>query len=193
MQQPSFWAAIMYFLSLIGCGGGDYIDYPEPVEPIDRTEIITEAKPDHQANYERSLEQWNKDKKEHNDSYKFALSFSSAEGNFGQTTHFVVKEGLIVERSYESYVFDDDGNKKQEDKYAETKKQIGNNNKGFPAKTLTELYDDCGNIYLPNSSPGDYIYFDSKFDGIMSICGYVPKNCADDCFEGVSLDYFEWL
>ena len=33
---------------------------------------------------------------------------------------------------------------------------------------------------------------DAKLDGIISLCGFVPKGCQDDCFRGIKIKSFEW-
>ncbi len=37
------------------------------------------------------------------------------------------------------------------------------------------------------------MYFENKHSEMMPLCGYVPKGCHDDCFEGVTISAFEWL
>ncbi len=197
-MRSTFGGFILYLLSFFGCGGDD--NYTEPIYPPDGVieEIIEVPQPvDNQQLYEESLAQWEEDKKAHNNSYQYQLSFSSAEGQFATTTTFIVKEGVLVERSYEvyEYGYDKDGHPEtvKTESWKEEKDSIGSHENGFPPKTLDEVYKDCGNIYLKGTSPKDEIMFETKHQGIISLCGYWPNDCADDCFEGVRLESFKWL
>tara|TARA_R110000851_G_scaffold279768_1_gene433063 strand:- start:472 stop:612 length:141 start_codon:yes stop_codon:yes gene_type:complete len=37
------------------------------------------------------------------------------------------------------------------------------------------------------------LYFETEINGIMTLCGFVPNGCADDCYQGISIDSFEWV
>ncbi|MGY5355583.1 hypothetical protein [Wenyingzhuangia sp. IMCC45467] len=37
------------------------------------------------------------------------------------------------------------------------------------------------------------VYFETDNNGLISTCGYVPKNCMDDCFLGITIKSIEAL
>lgn len=198
MQQSFFWGTIMYLLSFIGCGddyynstppyiGDTYIEEPYIDEYVEETPNVN-----YEDVYAESLTLWEQEKKAHNNSYDYTLEYSAFEANSYYTTKCTVKNGVVVERTNESYSYKND--KKVIGKtWTETKDKVGKNKDGFPAKTLDEIYSDCGSIYIKGSGPNDQIMLETAFDGIISLCGYWPESCQDDCFVGVSFISFNWL
>ena len=49
------------------------------------------------------------------------------------------------------------------------------------------------NDYLTVDEDLNKIYFDVDDLSILKSCGFVPNNCADDCFEGYSIAAFKCL
>ena len=188
-QTTPFWGIIGYLLSFLGCGGGGYSDNTVPVYPDEKITKTEHIKDLHNA----SLILWDVLKEEHKNSYEYSLSFSSAEARYESKSTFKIKEGVITKHDFESYHYNDKDEKTIDKIWTEEKNKVGSHKEGFPAKTLDEVYKDCGNTYLPVKPSQNYIYFEAEHDGIISLCGYVPHNCADDCFEGVRLESFKWL
>lgn len=56
--------------------------------------------------------------------------------------------------------------------------------------TLDEIYDKAQNMWLAKRENAN-IYFEAKNNGLISSCGYIDKNCADDCFVGVNVSRIE--
>jgi len=192
-QTTPFWGFIAYLLSFLGCGGGDYYDnsYPTPIYPDEKVTATKEVDPN--VLYDASLIVWDVQKEDHNNSYEYSLSFSSIEGRFGKKSTFTVKEGVITKHDFLSFRFKDNGERNIEESWTEEKDNIGSHKEGFPAKTLDEIYKECGNTYLAVTPSKNDIFFEAEHVGIISLCGYVPYDCVDDCFEGFSLESFKWL
>ncbi|MFT4095190.1 MAG: hypothetical protein QM640_16280 [Niabella sp.] len=53
--------------------------------------------------------------------------------------------------------------------------------------TLDEIYAKAKNEWLQVDEDENWIYFETENDGMISSCGYTPKNCADDCFMGINI------
>lgn len=78
--------------------------------------------------------------------------------------------------------------------WTETGAQVGTQ-KDTPASsylTLDAVYDKAKNDWLKKRS-GTTHYFEAKNNGLLSSCGYVPDNCADDCFVGINIKLIEAL
>ena len=134
--------------------------------------------------YDNSLDSWNMLKLEHNDCYSYTSSFTSWVG-FGSTTTIKVEDGTVIQRSYEAT----NSNGAAAESYDETGTDIGTNESGESALTIDELYGKCPTYLNKTEST---IYFETDDDNIISRCGYVSNNCADDCFEGISIDSLEF-
>lgn len=78
-------------------------------------------------------------------------------------------------------------------KYTEEKEALNTHQEGSPAITLDELYDNCAAVYLKADTTKNRITFRVDEAGIVSSCGYTPKNCADDCFKGIHITKIKWL
>ncbi|MFD2920106.1 hypothetical protein ACFS6H_10325 [Terrimonas rubra] len=61
-----------------------------------------------------------------------------------------------------------------------------------PFLTLDQVYEKAKNDWLKKRS-GTTTYFEAKNNGLISACGYVPDNCADDCFTGIGISLIEAL
>lgn len=143
------------------------------------------------SDYNNSLDRWGTLKKINGNSYVYVAGSQSWTG-FRTATTIRVFNGEVVERSYEEYAFDEEGLKTVTDSYRETGNQIGTHSKGAAARTMDEVYAFCEEV-LRNTHPDhNTLYFETDDQGLMALCGYVPNNCIDDCFEGVRLQSFEW-
>lgn len=201
MQQSIFWGLFMYLLGFVGCGDDyysepPYVDQPYTEEYYDDGYVddgYYEEEVNHEERYTESLAKWEESKKTYNNSYIYTLDYSSYEGNFGYSTTLVIKKGKIEERRYQSYKFKDDGQKVIDKMWTETKGKVGKNKEGFPAKTMDELYADCGNNYIKVDKSLNQIVFEPDYSGILTMCGYWPNDCEDDCYEGVTISSFSWV
>eukprot|EP01084_Bolivina_argentea_P115667 205654_1 len=138
--------------------------------------------------YDQSLIQWEEMKGKNDNCYTYDVQTCSAFGFCSLTTLKVEKtEGkwLVNQRSYEEYNTQN-GNKLITATYNELDQEIGKDQRGASPETIDELYVQCP-AYLNKNEQNNYIYFTTNDDGIMSLCGYVSKDCADDCYEGIKV------
>ncbi len=57
-------------------------------------------------------------------------------------------------------------------------------------QTLDEVYETARTVWLKKRGDVD-IFFEAKNDGLISSAGFVPNNCMDDCFSGISIRSIE--
>jgi len=142
-------------------------------------------------NYEQSVDLWNELKVKNGNSYIYQRAFTSWTRH-GFMTEIKVENGIVTERKYQSFQYN--GKTKIIKKsYVEKGNKIGSHDEGFDAVTIDDLYKTCAAEYLVVDTALNEIYFETNEDGIMTICGYYSKGCADDCYQGVSLFGFKWL
>lgn len=143
--------------------------------------------------FESSIEKWNKLKKEHNNSYTYTIGFSSFTG-YRNTTVITVKEGEVIERVfYEVHPINEpDQEVTNRPTFKEDKTNLNTHSEGSPAVTIDKLYKDCSEKYLTVDKNANTIIFRVDEIGILSVCGYNPNGCADDCFRGISIGEIKW-
>lgn len=145
--------------------------------------------------YNDSKNLWADLKEVNGDSYTYTVKFISWAG-FGWNTTIKVEEGQVSERYYEAFVQKYEGGEYLEEiteTYTETGDELGFHETGAEPLTIDELYEICISEYLVVNEAENAIYFNTTDAGVISECGYVPDNCADDCFIGFQILEFEWL
>lgn len=77
--------------------------------------------------------------------------------------------------------------------WTETEGNLGKTSRNSPAYsllTLDDIYNKARTEWLVKRSDAS-ISFEAKNDGMISSAGYVPKNCMDDCFNGIYISSIE--
>ena len=156
--------------------------------------IYTYLKGSSGINFETSQTQWQKLRIENGNSYTYTLAFQSWTGLQSETT-LTINNGMVSQRSYKSYTLNHDEavDTLYFETYTETGDSLGSHSRGVPLYSIDDLYATCANDYLTVDTSTNTLYFDTDEKGIISICGYTPDNCADDCFVGVRVASFRWL
>lgn len=150
-------------------------------------DALTQIKGDSNINYKTSLKKWN-ERKASDNTYLYTISFTSWVG-FGNETTISVLDGQVTGRSY--YEFNEEMDTTFW--YSETIDELNSHSEGAPPLTFDELYATCASEYLVVDEKENKIYFDTDAVGIMNLCGYVPYNCADDCFTGIKISLMLWF
>ncbi len=145
----------------------------------------------HEAKFKRSLQHWQEAKEKNGLDYEYSIQFSSVLG-FGNITTITVAGGDIVSRKFEKTNLSNNS-MKIETIYLETEAEINSHKEGAIALTLDELYSACEKDILTASLDENFIYFETKNDGILSLCSYFPKNCTENCYVGYNISSFKWL
>lgn len=140
-----------------------------------------------------SQKQWEAEKKQHANSYTYTVRFNSAFG-FGSTTVITVTNGTVTGRDFEAFTTDGaTGTKTVTGSWSETAADLMSHQEGAEAVPLDVIYGRCREQWLTVNTKNNRTYFEKEHNGIISVCGYVPKGCQDDCFEGVRISAFAWL
>ena len=144
--------------------------------------------------YKTSKNSWEELKARNGTSYSYTVETSSWTG-FETKTVIRVVEDEVVGRDFESKkVVQEDGEVNVEilESYSETSTELNSHENGAAPLTVNELYDTCLSEYLVVDRAENTIYFDTFNSGIINICGYSNKYCADDCFHGFKITDFNW-
>jgi hypothetical protein len=143
--------------------------------------------------FRESKLEWDKLKKKNGNSYEYTILEQSWTGAGSETT-IDVEKGRVIGRFYVAFqISDEDGSKTVTDSYEETsKKEIGSHSLGAPPHTIDDLYKSCISEFLIADPDANEVYFDTNEEGIMTLCGYVPHGCQDDCYRGITISRFSW-
>lgn len=143
--------------------------------------------------YAESIDKWNDLKAQNGNSYIYQTTFTSWAG-FGSVTELKVIDGIVISRIYQEFKINEaNGSLEIIDSYIETKSNLGSYDKGAKPLTIDDLYNSCASEYLVADEDNNTIYFETELNGLMSLCGFVPDGCMDDCFRGVSINAFNWI
>ena len=140
-----------------------------------------------------SRSSWKALKKENGDSYEYTLEILSFTGHGNRTT-MSIENGKVIKRNYLTFFLNPNtGEMEEQEVYTETGEEVGSNSEGARPLTIDALYETCASEYLVVDTDKNTVYFDTNSEGVISLCGYVPNGCADDCFQGITFSYFAWL
>lgn len=148
------------------------------------------------AAYKKSLAIFDAGKKEYNNSYTFAISHESWVG-FWSKLFFTVKDGKIVARR----LLEGDRESSPEGtlKWEENEKTLGSNESYIGMITMDTLYKEAKEYVGKSKKESKWMnnvgrtnYVSMNAEGLITSIGYVPDDCADDCFRGYSVSDFEW-
>nr|WP_321413354.1 hypothetical protein [uncultured Allomuricauda sp.] len=136
---------------------------------------------------------WENFKETNNNSYRYTVIQSSWVG-FSTKTTITVEAGTITERSFLYTSTEGLSSEIPEDELAwtETNDEIGIHARGAEPLTLDNIYERAETDWLLDR-PSATSYFETMDNGIISICGYVEKNCVDDCFIGIHIESIDPL
>jgi len=138
--------------------------------------------------FHRSYKTWLDFKAASNNSYTYTQTWSSWTG-FSSSMVVQVNNGKVTGRTYKSMGPDEQDRTKIKlyAEWTETNETL-NTHKGYDASlTLDEIYDKAKHVWLRMDEDENLIFFEANNKGMISTCGYFPKNCADDCFTGVTI------
>lgn len=146
------------------------------------------------SDFDKSREAWLDFKSEYNNTYRYQVTTTSWTG-FSTGTVISVDKGRIVRREYEAteMVLDGQGRGPTQNvvgHWIESEGEIGSHTEGAAAVTLDEVYSRAKNEWLKKRDDAT-VYFKAENRGMISLCGYVPDGCQDDCFHGIHIGYVE--
>jgi hypothetical protein len=142
------------------------------------------------GDYSKSYQAWRDFKKANGDSYSYQVSTSSWIG-IGSETTFTIKQGKITERSFVRKAYLTSGPSVVLE-WKEDENQLGTHPEGATLMTMDEVYAKARDEWLLKRDNA-HTYFEAKNDGMISLCGYVPNGCQDDCFNGITIKFIRGL
>lgn len=144
---------------------------------------------DFQNKYENSHKAWQTFKTSAGNSYTYTTTGSSWVG-LAWETKITVSNGVVTSRDFKFVRTEGfEGDIPEESKeWSETAENVGSR-KNTPASdpiTLDDVYQTAKNDWLRKKENSE-TFFETENNGIISLCGYRDKNCADDCFRGIRI------
>ena len=141
----------------------------------------------YQNSFENSLEVFETFKIETNNSYTYTVQNSSWAG-WSTETKITVVNGVVTQRHFKYFIPADlDVNLSDEElEWIENGAEIGSHSSGAHALILDAIYDKAENEWLVKRKDAE-TYFETDNNGLISVCGYTPDNCMDDCFSGIRI------
>ncbi|WP_143822045.1 hypothetical protein [Mucilaginibacter pedocola] len=135
--------------------------------------------------YDDSYAAWQSFKKSSNNSYSYVTYYGSWTGIYAESK-ITVLNGKVVGRDFfrtrttaVPMVAD------TITKWTESGVTLNTHDDGFETLTLDQIYTKAKTELLNVSRAQNEVVFRADNNGIVSAAGFIPNNCADDCFTGV--------
>ena len=142
------------------------------------------------SDFDKSYKTWLDFKASSHNSYRYKVSFGSWTG-YSDETVITVKDGRIVARAYTATMIEHPSNQVTvREEWAEDSKSLNTHINGSATFTLDEIYEKAKTVWLVKRKDAK-VYLETKNNGMISSSGYVPDNCADDCFNGITITSIE--
>lgn len=104
------------------------------------------------------------------------------------TTSITVINGIVSARKYVQYTVDTVSKHKiLTASWEEDISDLNSHEDGAPASTLDEVYEKARTVWLAAEPSKNSVYLKTDNNGIISLCGFVPHGCIDDCFVGIHI------
>ncbi|MDO3693751.1 hypothetical protein QVZ41_02675 [Wenyingzhuangia sp. chi5] len=149
----------------------------------------------YQNDFKNSEKAWISFKQSSNNSYQYIVTGGSVFTTYGWETTITVYNGVIIKRHFK-YNADPENIPEENLEWTENENEINSEEHQYTsaatALTLDEVYDKAKKEWLIKRKDVS-IYFETENNGLISTCGYVPKNCMDDCFYGITIKSIETL
>jgi hypothetical protein len=144
------------------------------------------------SDYASSLHKWKVFKDSSHNSYRYEVSYGSWTGHSAKTI-ITVRNGKVVGRSYLSKQVTHTPTgivTKIFEEWTETESQLSTHQSGADLVTLDVIYEKAKNDWLRKRSDAT-TYFEARNNGMLSLAGYVPNGCQDDCLNGITINFIE--
>ena len=143
----------------------------------------------YKSDFEKSQTEWEKFKKTSGNSYQYSVERSSWVGMSFQTV-ITVNDGKVVQRKFK-WIVPKDWTPEipaAQKEWTESENEINTHKDSGAAEaiTLDEVYSRAKKDWLKKRDNAT-TYFKAENNGLISSCGYVENNCADDCFVGINI------
>lgn len=128
-------------------------------------------------------------KRSSGNSYVYVTTTSSWTGYSSKTT-ITVNSGKVIRRAFLSQFYSEKVPEQNgiKENWVEEQNELGTHESGFRAITLDAVYEMCRKDFLTVDPNANEVIFRAQNAGMISVCGYIPHGCADDCFQGVTIE-----
>ena len=137
-----------------------------------------------QNEFNESFNTWVAFKNKNNNSYQYTIDTGSWSGNSSRSV-LIVEKGNVIGRSYKSFKINYPDEIKVIEEWVEDKNSLNTHTSGVSTATLDQVYEYAKKNWLAVDTAKNHVYFETNTNGMISLCGYVPIGCADDCFWGI--------
>lgn len=145
---------------------------------------------EHSKDFDVSYKAWLNFKSEANNSYQYQLTTTSWTG-YSTNTTLTIKAGRVTQRAYVAKTIKQPGNLVTIHKeWVENENELNTHDSAAAILTFDEIYAKAKTDLLLKRSDAK-VYFEAKNNGMISSCGYVQNNCADDCFNGINIAFIK--
>jgi hypothetical protein len=140
--------------------------------------------------YNASYNSWLDFKQKYNNSYVFVLRSDYSEPQFHTLINTKVQNGVVVSRDFFSitYIGDPPNLPARSDttvQWHEAGATLNTHAEAGPPMTLDYIYSKAKSVWLNVDPEKNTLYLDTKNNGLISVCGYYPNGCQDNCFTGI--------
>ncbi|QHS62242.1 hypothetical protein [Chitinophaga agri] len=143
-------------------------------------------------NFHTSERVWSNFKASAGNSYSYMVTTGSWTGTVTETV-LTVRNGQVVARSYVHKEREGTGPQLVVlAQWEENNTDLGSHQEGAKPFTLDDIYAQAKSDWLKKRGDAK-TYFETLNGGMISLCGYVPDGCADDCFRGITIGYIRKL
>jgi len=147
---------------------------------------------EYENDFDKSFKAWQTFKASSSNSYRYKVYFASWVGYSHETT-ITVKDGKVVERAFIAKSIERPSNQTiVREEWTEDVNSLNTHPNGDATLTLDDIYHKAKNVWLLKRKDAE-VSLETKNNGMISSCGFVPHNCADDCFNGISITLIEAL
>jgi hypothetical protein len=129
-----------------------------------------------------SQKTWDAAKADHANSYTYTRDFHSFIGFSGRTT-LVVKNGVVVERTYKAQHVSGG----EPTIWTETGAEVGTHDEGAEPVLVDALYEECRGRVLTQDEDKNWMSFSLDDQGLLQHCTFTPMGCQDDCARGPTI------
>lgn len=140
--------------------------------------------------YRESFNNWQAFKQRVNNNYTYTVTTGSWVGT-SSVTKLTITNGVVTGRDFKSYAqIPGTGSSTVTKTWSETAATLNTHDPyagGAATLTMDEVYAKAKTEWLNVDTDKNTIYFETNNNGMISSCGYVPNNCADDCFRGITI------
>ncbi len=149
----------------------------------------------YESSFDKSYKEWLLFKQRTGNNYKYKVAAGTWVG-FGWETMITVTNGKITRRAFKLTPPRDRPSNVPVNELEWTEEEGSiNSHTASPAAapiTLDQVYEKARTDWLLKRKDVT-TYFETNNNGMISSCGYVENNCADDCFIGITITLIETL